>query len=428
MFTGDYLWLESYVNNDSLWFEDVLNWDDALLLTNYEFLPPLSTIFAHFVSVEFYENLVVKFAPLDAILITDVSSTWYAHELYMMLMIDLLFSSRSRISILSYLFYSGYQDSLALFLTFSPELVLGFDEFVTNFWVNSVFMFEVGNSWDVFSDTNLLVMSELLINFVYFWVFVWFIILFSYFFNLTQVSNPLDIGYSRYILYINSLSRESRVQIEAAFHLFVIVFLYLMMALATFDDSSEETTELANLSFFSYFLILLVYLVFKYSIHYFAFLEASDIRGRSVSFVVKQFFRDIMGSIGLFLRFFILLFRLNVYDNLDDFFDSYYIFVGDFDDDEYGNELFLSPSVLLFFEIDGGDDSDFLLEDDIDMFPDLFMLYFLSWSKLFLFLAFILEEVFRVALALYISYIIIFEIHASNYSYSEESSFASKLN
>lgn len=51
----------------------------------------------------------------------------------MMLMIDLLFSSRSRISILSYLFYSGYQDSLALFLTFSPELVLGFDEFVTNF-------------------------------------------------------------------------------------------------------------------------------------------------------------------------------------------------------------------------------------------------------------------------------------------------------
>jgi hypothetical protein len=78
------------------------------------------------------------------------------------------------------------------------------------------------------------------------------------------------------------------------------------------------------------------------------------------------------------LGFFILLFRLNVYDNLDDFFDSYYIFVGDFDDDEYGNELFLSPSVLLFFEIDGGDDSAFLLEDDIDMFPDFFMLYFIS--------------------------------------------------
>jgi hypothetical protein len=197
-------------------------------------------------------------------------------------------------------------------------------------------------------------------------------------FNLAQVSNPLDIGYARYTLYINSLARESRVQIDAALHLFVLVFLYLMMALATFDDASEEKTELLNLAFFSYFLILISYLVFKYSVHYFAFLEASDIRGRSVSFVVKQFFRDIMGSIGLFLRFFILLFRLNVYDNLDDFFDSYYIFVGDFDDDEYGNELFLSPSVLLFFEIDGGDDSAFLLEDDIDMFPDFFMLYFIS--------------------------------------------------
>lgn len=61
------------------------------------------------------------------------------------------------------------------------------------------------------------------------------------------------------------------------------------------------------------------------------------------------------------------------------------------------------------------------------MFPDLFMLYFISWSKLFLFLAFILEEIFRIALALYISYIIIFEIHASNYSYNEETSFAAKV-
>jgi hypothetical protein len=53
-----------------------------------------------------------------------------------------------------------------------------------------------------------------------------------------------------------------------------------MMALATFDDASEEKTELLNLAFFSYFLILISYLVFKYSVHYFAFLEASDIRGR----------------------------------------------------------------------------------------------------------------------------------------------------
>ena len=278
----------------------------------------------------------------------------------------------------------------------------------------------VGESWDVFSDTSVTAVSELLMNFGYFFLFIWFIILVSYVFNLAKIANPIDILYARYILYINSLSRESRVQLEAASHLFVLVVLYLMMAMTTFDDSSEEKFELLNLAFFSYFLFLMSYLVFKYSVHYFSFLEASDIRGRSVSFVLKQFFRDIMGTIGLFLRFFILLFRLNVYDNLDDFFDSYYIFVGDFDEDEYSNELFLSPSVLLFFELDASDDSSFLLEDDIDMFPDLFLLYFISWSKLFLFLAFILEEIFRVALALYISYIIIFEIHSTNYAYNED--------
>lgn len=84
-----------------------------------------------------------------------------------------------------------------------------------------------------------------------------------------------------------------------------------------------------------------------------------------------------MGSIGLMLRFVILLFRLNVYDNLDDFFDSYYIFVGDFDDDEYGLELFAPFSSSLFFDLDAHDDASFLREDDIDLFPDFFTLYFI---------------------------------------------------
>jgi hypothetical protein len=49
------------------------------------------------------------------------------------LMADLLFSSRARLAVLNYLFYAGYQDSLALFLTFAPELVLSVDEFITTF-------------------------------------------------------------------------------------------------------------------------------------------------------------------------------------------------------------------------------------------------------------------------------------------------------
>ena len=57
---------------------------------------------------------------------------------------------------------------------------------------------------------------------------------------------------------------------------------------------------------------------------------------------------------------------MNVYDTLEDFFDSYYIFVGDFDDDEYINELFFSLNNTLFFTLDNHDDRSFLFEDDKD--------------------------------------------------------------
>jgi hypothetical protein len=134
--------------------------------------------------------------------------------------------------------------------------------------------------------------------------------------------------------------------------------------------------EMFDLLGFYFFLTIIAFLVYKYSIHYFAFLEATDISGRSVAFITKQFFRDFMGTIGLFLRFFILLFRLNVYDNLDDFYDSYYIFVGDFDDDEYLVDLLFGMHSLLSYEYDVNDDGLTMLEEEPDLLEDLFFIYF----------------------------------------------------
>jgi len=148
------------------------------------------------------------------------------------------------------------------------------------------------------------------------------------------------------------------------------------MLIATFDDDQEELIELFDSSFFYFFCGLILFLIYKYSQHYFAFLEASVSEGRSVSFVSKQFFRDFINTFALLLRFFILLFRLNVYDTLDDFYDSYYIFVGDFDDDEYFSELFVSFSSFYFYDFDNNDDRSFSLEDESDFFLDLFYIYF----------------------------------------------------
>jgi len=149
------------------------------------------------------------------------------------------------------------------------------------------------------------------------------------------------------------------------------------MMIATFDDDQEEFIEMFDVGCFYFFCILIFYLFFKYSQHYFAFLEASVAEGRSVTFVTKQFFRDFINTFALFLRFFILLFRLNVYDTLDDFYDSYYIFIGDFDDDEYYNELFFSIHGLLFYDFDNNDDRGYSLEEENEFFIDLFYIYFL---------------------------------------------------
>ena len=161
-------------------------------------------------------------------------------------------------------------------------------------------------------------------------------------------------------------------------------------------------------------------MLFKYSQHYFAFLEASVAEGRSVLYISKQFFRDFINTFALLLRFFILLFRLNVYDTLDDCYDSYYIFVGDYDDEEYLNELFFSMYSFIFFDIDNNDDRNFTLEDENDFYLDLFYVYFIYWGKFFFFIFFILEEILRLSLAFYICYLIIFDVHAVNASFLED--------
>ena len=200
------------------------------------------------------------------------------------------------------------------------------------------------------------------------------------------------------------------------------------MMIATFDDDQEEIIEIFDIGFFYFFCLLIIFLLYKYSIHYFAFLESSISEGRSIYFIFKQFFKDFINTFALFLRFFILLFRLNVYDTLDDFYDSYYIFIGDFDDDEYFSEIFFSIHNLMFYNFDINDDQIFSLEDENEFILDLFYIYFICWSKLFYFIFFIFEEILRLSLGFYICYLIIFEVHSVNFSYVEDNYIQIKRN
>jgi hypothetical protein len=57
---------------------------------------------------------------------------------------------------------------------------------------------------------------------------------------------------------------------------------------------------------------------------------------------------------------------------------------------------------------------------------DLFVLYFVVWGKLFYFIFFLLEEIARITLGLYILYSIVLELNSINRSYVEDTFFGFK--
>lgn len=314
---------------------------------------------------------------------------------------------------------SEYQDLTTCLLILDPSLVLTLQSYLSTTSLGTVFGVEVATFFDTYVDninSPFGAMFEILLLTLMFGL--WGIIFFNLLSTLlpTRVTNYVSL---RFYFYTNSIAHENRIQLDALVHAGTLGLLVWVVTLFTFDDDYEELIELLDSNFFLLFLLLILFLTYRYAVHFFSFLEASDVSGRSVSFIAKQFFRDFMGALGLFLRFFILIFRLNVYDNLDDLLESYYIVVCDFDDDLYWGDFFFLFCNRLFFFSGYEDDRSLYGESELDSYYDLFVLFFLLFTKLVFFLFFILEEIFRVGLALYISYLIVFEVHAANANYRE---------
>lgn len=425
-FNAEYNWLKSYLDNDSLWLEDVLNWDDTfdLILSDYNIFSFLTSAF--FTNSHFFLDSFTKLSLLDVMFINETDSFNYSKELFDLMMWDNLSFINNNFLSLQVVFYTDYQDFMVLVLHHSPELSLALIDYVNTYWINAIINSTPSAVFDIFSDSMYSAISEFLEYFIAFLAFMWMVVIFTGIFRITKWNNPLEVYFVRFSNFIFSISRDTRVQFEAAIKVFFFVFFYSSMMIATFDDDQEEILEFFNGMCFNFFILLFFYLVFKYSIHFFSFLEASVAEGRTASFIAKQFVRDGLNTFAFILRTFILMVRLNVYDMVDDFLDSYYIFLGDFDDDEYFIDLFFSMFTVMFFDTDNNDDRSFLLEDEMDLAGDLFAIYFVVWGKFALFLFFIIEELLRMVLALYITYLIIFEVHSVNRSFVEDTYFSSK--
>lgn len=182
----------------------------------------------------------------------------------------------------------------------------------------------------------------------------------------------------------------------------------------------QEPIEALNTFLFKLFLVIYLFFLYKNSTHYFSFLEAS-VTDRGVLSMFVQFVKDFANSFVLLLRFLTLLFRLNIYDAVDDVLDSNYIFICDFEDDSFYVDFFGTFYKSILINNDSFGDKTIFFEQSLDFSGDLFFIYFIICSKFISLVFFALEEVGRVLLAFFIIYLVIFEMQSVNRSYSEES-------
>lgn len=418
-------WTGIYVQNDFLWLSNIVNYENSsnLILSEvflFEFMYRSA-----FKLVYFFTNNQSYFSTLDNLLLISLDENNF-EVLYKNVLIDFYLNLLNTFLNLNYFYFLDYKNYIVLFYFFNPELIIAFWDFYYMYFNEYVFNFNVSAVTDVYTtkfDTNVL-------NFLIYFKWLFFSIFFIFFLSNISRINSIKVFnnffFTRIFFYSYSFFKEFRVQFELGIQFFTFVIFFWIFLLMSYNDSQVESIEMLHLFVFYFFLFIILTLIVKYSVHYFSFLEASVIEGKGASFILKQFVRDMSNTFALFLRFFLLLFRLNIYDGLDDFLDSYYIFFCDFDEDNYYDELLVLFDDNLFFYTDNNADANLFNDLESDLFEDLFQKYYVTWGKFFMFWAFILEEAFRVSLALYISYLIIFEVHSINASYNEDSYFINK--
>lgn len=402
-----------------------MNWDDVFELATSEYNIFGILTAAFFLNTHHFLDWFVKLSTLDLLFINEIDSDLKPNTLFTSMVWDSSLTFTNLLFSLPSLFYSDFQDLITTIAYYSPELIFGTRDSISAYWLNPTVSHAPAASFDTYQDMTGTTYSEFTDYLTSFLAFVAYTLLLITLTRIVSLANATDSYVSRAYFYLYSISTEVRFQFEAGLQAFFFVFLYTSMMIATFDDDQEELLEFFNTMCFYFFLFTLVYYFYKYSIHYFSFLEAAK-RDTKATSPFSQFLFDALNIIAFILRFLVLMARLNIYDGVDDVLDSYYIFMADFEEEEYFSDAFFSLFSVMSFDTDVHDDRSFLFEDEMDFSADLFTLYFIVWGKFAYFWLFILEEIARVSLALYVTYLVLFEINAVNRSYSEDNYLATK--
>jgi len=360
-----------------MWLADSLNWEKTSSIVSFDWSLTAFIFQPTFLSSYFFNDYASKLSALDVTLISAGSNFVIPQKLYTAFVGDYIGDISINFLPLSPLLQTEYQEPLNSILLLSPELALAFGDYILYHIVPPTLNVSPSATFDAFAGTLNFYYGEGLIQLFFYFLYIYVFIYFFLILLSLRWSNFVSVHFLRFYYYFYSISKESRIQFEAFTQTILFFILYWGMVLMAFDDDQEEVIEFIDTSFFNFLSIIILFLCYRFSIHYFAFLEASIVDGRTTVFLLKQFFRDSLNTFSVVLRFYILVLRINIYDVFDDILDSYYIFIIDFDDDEYLNELFMSLHGVMFFAGDNHDDRSFLLEDENGFMFDLFYLYFL---------------------------------------------------
>lgn len=416
----EYVWLEHYITSPEFLIEDVLSWDESFGLTsfNYSVFTLLTSPFA--IQTYIFIESITKMSFLDFMLISESSELLEIQQLYTAIMWDMFEIIQVLFYPVQFIFYTNAQDFPLVMLHNSPELAIAFADFVTTYFGNNSYRFLTSLISNFFSDSIIQKVSVLGYFLGLFCFFVWFSLIVISALRLTKWTSVLESYTTRLSLYFYSISKDNRLQFEAVLLTVLLFTLLAIFNIFTIRDLYEESIECIMLSFFYIFLTIFVFFLFKNSIHYFAFLEASMSNNQTTG-VFVQFGKDAANSFVLCLRFAALMVRLNIYDTVEDLLDSNYIFACEFEDERYCQDMLYAQFDYALTEIT-------ILQHHLSLKPYNQLLDFDSITTYFLICGYFLSIIFcileaagRVLLAFFIVYLIIFEMQSINRSYTEDS-------
>lgn len=219
-------------------------------------------------------------------------------------------------------------------------------------------------------------------------------------------------------LFNSYLSKVYKFPIECAFLFVIFILFYIVNTMLCNEMIIDILNSWNYFGLVIYFVCFVIYLI-RYNINFFSFLELSNVETSNYKYIAKQYLRDCTNIVAHILRLLLLFLRLNIYDGLDDIFDSYYVFIGDFNIYEYYDFAVLY-FVHNWFLVDNTYDLSITKYTESSYNTSSIYIYTAILYKIFLFLFFLTEGVLRIFLATYIILLLSLEINNFNVIYAED--------